>query len=211
MRLIGSAVLVVVAVVFLAVAYRVLKAAHTRPADGGHGHDHGGPDAPSGMDGLVIKILTKAIRLSLRVGVRLGPMMMLTLVGRKSGVARSNPVDLFEKDGRHWLVATHEANPNWVRNLRAAGQGKLSYGWKRYAFTAVELPEHEAGVVLKEVLGPRLRQSVAGVILRQTLLISPDAPLSEFIEAAELHPVFEVNLTRIRRRGATRSRLAHGA
>ncbi len=201
---IGLAVLVVVGVVFLAVAYRILKAAHTRPPEGADGHPHS--HTRGGMDGMVLKILTAAIRFSLRLGLRVGPMMMLTVVGRKSGMARTNPVDLFERDGSHWLVATHESNPNWVQNLRVAGGGELSLGRKRYTFTAVELADEEAGAVLKEVLGPRLRRRFAGVVLRQTLVISPDASLPEFIEAAELHPVFEVKVTQVRKGGAHQSR-----
>ena len=34
------------------------------------------------------------------LGVRVGPVMMLTVRGRKSQLPRSNPVDLFEQDGR---------------------------------------------------------------------------------------------------------------
>jgi deazaflavin-dependent oxidoreductase (nitroreductase family) len=121
-------------------------------------------------------------------------MMMLTVRGRKSGVPRTNPVDLFEHAGRYWLVATHTRDANWVQNLRAAGQGSLALGCRRLTFTAMELSQAESGVVLKEVLGPRLARPVAGFVLRQTIGVSHDAPLAEFTAAAAVHPVFELSL-----------------
>ena len=57
-------------------------------------------------------------------------------------------MDLFEHDGRRWLVATHTAEANWVRNLRAAGEGTLARGGREDAFAAVELPLAEAESVL---------------------------------------------------------------
>jgi hypothetical protein len=43
----------------------------------------------------------------LRAGVPMGPMILLTVRGRTTGLPRTTPVDLFEGDGRRWLVATH--------------------------------------------------------------------------------------------------------
>lgn len=207
------------AMLLLALGYRVLKKAHARPpvAAGSpspavsshghgtaHGHDtaqgHDGaahPDAAaasghSGMERAVLQTIGRTLKLLVRMGVRIGPMMMLTVRGRKSGVARTNPVDLFEQNGRRWLVATHEANASWVLNLRAAGEGKLARGRRNFTFTATELSQQDAGTVLKEVLGPRLAKPVGGFVLRQTLGVPSDAPLAEFVDAAALHPVFEL-------------------
>ena len=43
----------------------------------------------------------------LRLGVPMGPMVLLTVRGRKSGQPRTTPVDLFEGSGRSYLVSTH--------------------------------------------------------------------------------------------------------
>lgn len=60
----------------------------------------------------------------LRAGFPMGPMVLLTVRGRKSGEPRSTPVDLSERKGRSFLVTTHrQESSNWVRNLRA--------GWRR--------------------------------------------------------------------------------
>jgi deazaflavin-dependent oxidoreductase (nitroreductase family) len=129
----------------------------------------------------------------LRAGVPMGPMILLTVRGRTTGQPRTTLVDLFERDGRRWLVATHGGgDSNWVRNLRAAGEGILTQGRRRQAIAAVELTPEAAGPVLKEVLGPRLASPVRGFVLRHTLDVAPDASLDDFISTARRHPVFEL-------------------
>ena len=129
----------------------------------------------------------------LRAGVPMGPMILLTVRGRTTGLPRTTPVDLFERDGRRWLVATHGGdNSNWVRNLRAAGEGILTRGRRREAIAAAELTPEEAGPVLKEVLAPRLASPTRGFVLRHTLDVMPDASLDDFISATRFHPVFEL-------------------
>ena len=129
----------------------------------------------------------------LRAGVPMGPLILLTVRGRKTGQPHTTPVDLFERDGCSFLVSTHgEEKSNWVRNLRAAGQGVLTRGRNQRAITVVELTPDAAGPVLKEVLGPRLALPVRGFVLRRTLGVAPDAPLDEFMSAARVHPVFEI-------------------
>src|SRR5262245_34177009 len=97
----------------------VITKAHTR------GHQ------ANPLERVVLRTLTGLITTSLRVGIRLGPMRMLTLPGRKSGLPRTNPVDLWAGDGSSFLVATHTEHAAWVRNLRTAGGGTLRLGRKR--------------------------------------------------------------------------------
>jgi len=141
----------------------------------------------------LVLVGTRIITRLLRAGVPMGPMILLTVRGRTTGQPRTTPVDLLERDGRRWLVATHDgSNSNWVRNLRAAGEGILTHGRRRDAITAVELTPEEAGPVLKEVLGPRLASPVRGFVLRRTLDVASDASVDEFIGEARRHPVFEL-------------------
>jgi deazaflavin-dependent oxidoreductase (nitroreductase family) len=120
-------------------------------------------------------------------------MVLLTVRGRKSGEPRTTPVDLFEKDGRSFLVSTHrQESSNWVRNLRAAREGVLQRGHNLRPITVVELPAEVAGTVLKEVLAPRLTLPLRGFVLRRTFSVPPDAPLADFVNAAWSHPVFEI-------------------
>lgn len=186
----------VLATALLGLAYRVLKAAHQPPRPWGSvpagGHQH------SRTQRVVLAVVSRLLRLLVRLGVRVGPMMILTVRGRKSGLPRTNLVDLFERDGRRWIVATHSAGAHWVRNLRAAGTGQLARGRHHLDFTAVELSAAEAGAVLREVLGPRLARPVNGVVLRQTLGVPATASPAEFVTVAASHPVFELSITRAR-------------
>jgi deazaflavin-dependent oxidoreductase (nitroreductase family) len=192
-----SGVGTVLGLALLLVVYRVLKAAHSKPHTGaGHSSHARGP-----VERIVLGAVTRFLRMSLRLGIAFGPMMLLTLPGRKSGLPRTNPVDLWRGGDRSFLIATHTGTAAWVRNLRSAGEGVLWLGRKRWAFTASELPRAEAATVIKDVLGPRMRRPVAGFILRQTVPMSPDAPLEDYLDAVKDHPVFEVELTRMPTRG----------
>lgn len=115
--------------------------------------------------------------------------------GQETGTPRTSPVDLFERDGRYWLVATHDANASWVHNVRAAGEGALATGRRRYAFSAAQLSQAEAAIVFTEVLAPRIAKPLAGLVLRRTLGVGPGAPPDAFAAAAALHPVFELTLS----------------
>ncbi len=142
--------------------------------------------------------VTWIIKGLLRAGIPMGPMVLLTVRGRRTRKPRTTPVDLFERGGRSFLVSTHrQESSNWVRNLRAAGEGVLTRGWSRRAITVVELPPDVAGQVLKEVLGPRLASPVGGFVLRRTFPVPPDAPLEDFVSAARSHPVFELGSPRV--------------
>jgi deazaflavin-dependent oxidoreductase (nitroreductase family) len=144
-------------------------------------------------------VLTWTITMLLRMGVRMtifGPMMLLTVRGRKTGKPRTTPVDLHEHDGRRFLIATHGVG-SWVYNLRATGEGILSLGWSRQAFSAVELTPEAGGPVIKDVLGPLLAsEGVRGAALRQNFGVTADASLNDFIEAARSHPVFKLGSPR---------------
>jgi len=104
----------------------------------------------------VLTSVTRLIRLLLRLGIAPAPMVLLGVQGRTSGIIRTSPVDVYHADGRSFLVATHDANANWVRNLRAAAEGTLARGTRRWTLTAAELGQQEAARVLREVLGPRI-------------------------------------------------------
>ncbi len=186
MTMIGLMILFMVAlmVLFMFVMH-VMRMKHNSK----HGSSSGGATG-------VFPIINWGIKVLLQLGIPvtiLGPMMLLTIRGRKTGKLRTIPVDLHEHDGRRFLIATH-GEGNWVYNLRAAGEGSLSLGRGRETFTAVELAPEAAGSVIKEVLWPLLAsQGVRGSILRQHLAVRPKSSLKDFINAARSHPVFELD------------------
>lgn len=86
-----------------------------------------------------------------RHGVSISGSRELRIVGRKSGQVRTNVVNLLVLDGERYLVAPR-GTTEWVRNLRAAGQGELKVGRKVEAFTFEELADADKPPILREYL-----------------------------------------------------------
>ena len=105
---------------------------------------------------------TWIIKRLLRAGVPMGPMILLTVRGRTTGQPRTTPVDLLERNGRRWLVATHGgASSNWVRNLRAAGEGVLTRGRRRQAVPPWSSPQRQPGPCSRRCWGLAWRRPCA--------------------------------------------------
>ncbi|GAA4700566.1 hypothetical protein GCM10023349_16760 [Nocardioides conyzicola] len=74
------------------------------------------------------------------------PNLVLTVVGRKSGLPRSTPL-LCVPDGDTWLIAgSYFGGPDmpvWVGNLRAAGEAEIAYDGQQLPVTATELADDD--------------------------------------------------------------------
>ena len=128
-------------------------------------------------------------RLLLAAGVPMGPNVLVTVRGRKSGLPRTTPLTIVEFSGRRWLIAPY-GEVNWVRNLRAAGRATITVGRRKEEVTAVELEPREAVGFFRDVLGPRVRRTRVGSwIVRNIDRVDVDNP----VEAAEGRPVFELH------------------
>jgi deazaflavin-dependent oxidoreductase (nitroreductase family) len=112
---------------------------------------------------------------------------MLEVKGRNSGVWRSTPVRLLELDEKQYLVAL-QGETQWVRNLRAQGDGRLRLGHQVTEFRAAELTDSEKLPVLRAYFRQWWSQSAS-----LTTVSSPEAPDEEFKMAAPRHPVFRVD------------------
>ena len=140
----------------------------------------------------VVPLFNHVIRSFLRIGVPMGPVGLLTVKGRVTGKSRRNPVGLFKHDGRSYLFSTF-GNVNWVSNLRAAGQATIHRGFLKTQIFPVELTPEEAAPILKETVAPFLRNRFAALILGPHFKVDSDSPLSDFVEEARRHPVFELH------------------
>ena len=94
---------------------------------------HGTSRAPS-----FVSIVNPLIRRLVGAGMPFGPNVLLTVRGRTSGVARTFPVAIVELDGRRFVQSPF-GEVNWVRNLRAVGEGTLTTGRRAEAIRATEL------------------------------------------------------------------------
>ena len=72
--------------------------------------------------GTGMRVANRIVVWLLKAGLRLGPNVVLTVPGRKSGLPRSVPVAVIELDGQRYLQSPY-GQVEWVRNLRAAGSG----------------------------------------------------------------------------------------
>jgi deazaflavin-dependent oxidoreductase (nitroreductase family) len=127
-------------------------------------------------------------RFLLAAGVRMGPNVLLTVRGRKTGLQRTTPITLCENAGRRGLISPF-GETHWVRNLRVAGQATISAGQWREDVRAVELAPAAAADFIRDVLAPHARRSLLGDwFVRYVDKIDYDEP----VEAAKGRPVFEL-------------------
>src|SRR5437868_14257227 len=83
------------------------------------------------------------------VGARNYPMYLLTVRGRKSGLPRTVPIAIWERNGKRYVGSVYGI-VDWVRNLRAAGEAILTRGRRSETVNVIELPQGEAALVLRE-------------------------------------------------------------
>jgi deazaflavin-dependent oxidoreductase (nitroreductase family) len=134
-----------------------------------------------------MRIGTAILTALLRAGLPLGPLALLSVVGRRSGRRYTVPVALLERNGTRWLVAAF-GEVNWVRNVRAAGEARLGRGRRMETVRAVELGPAEAAPVLKRYLEKYRKVPFIAPYFEATA----KSPLAELAREASRHPVFRV-------------------
>ena len=67
------------------------------------------------------------VRMFTRLGLKMGPVTVITVAGRKSGQPRSTPVTPWQVDGKKYVIAAIGTS-DWARNARAAGEGTMTAG-----------------------------------------------------------------------------------
>ena len=130
-------------------------------------------------------VFNRSIAWLTRRGVSVWGSRVLEVRGRTSGQARRVPVNLLEREGRHYLVSPR-GEGQWVRNVRAAG-GRLAtiVGSRRQEWVAEELHGADKVPVLRDYL--RRWKFEVGVFFDGVTADSDDAEI-ELI--APRHPVF---------------------
>ena len=121
-----------------------------------------------------------------RSGVSVYGSRVLEVRGRKSGEPRRTPVNPVQLDDARYLVAPR-GNTQWVRNLRASGNGRLLVGRRGEDFAAAEVPDEEKVPILRAYL-KRWKWEV-GVFFDGR---SADSSDDELQEIAARHPIFRI-------------------
>jgi deazaflavin-dependent oxidoreductase (nitroreductase family) len=140
---------------------------------------------------LYVRLLNPLISILLRMGFPMGPMILLTVRGRKTGQPRTTPVGMFEVDGRRYLLSTF-GKVNWVYNVRAAGEVILTRGFSRKKYAVVELSPGDAAPVYKGVFAPYLTSFWMRPMVSSWYGVTLDTSPNELVNMALKHPAFEL-------------------
>ena len=149
---------------------------------------------PSGVPPLKLprgsKVFNAIVSWLSRRGIPLGPNLLLSVRGRKSGVARTVPIAILEIGERRFVQSPY-GEVQWTRNLHAAGQATLIKGRRIERISADRLSPAEAATFYGEILPPYLDRTfftrffVGRRLGMEALTKDPHA-------AAANHPVFEL-------------------
>jgi deazaflavin-dependent oxidoreductase (nitroreductase family) len=134
-------------------------------------------------------LLNGAVGRLARYGVSLLGTAELSVLGRRSGEWRRIPVNPLPHPGGPYLVSAR-GHSEWVRNMRAAGGGKLRVGRRTRQFTAVEVPDAEKPAILRTYL--KKWGWEVGRFFGDVTAHSTD---EELLAAAPKHPVFRLTFT----------------
>jgi len=124
-----------------------------------------------------------------RIGVSVYGSRVLEVKGRKSGQWRQTPVNLLRYDGSEYLVAPR-GHTQWVKNLRASGEGRLRVGGRTEPFTAVELADDEKPPLLRAYL--RKWKFEVGMFFDG---VGPESSDEELRRIAPDHPAFRLTMS----------------
>jgi len=121
-----------------------------------------------------------------RLGISVWGSRVLEVRGRRTGTPHQTPVNVLTLSDTRYLLAPR-GHTQWVRNLRAAGEGDLILGKRRERFKATEVADADKEPILRAYLRRwkwEVGQFFGGV--------NPDSPASDLIRIAPDHPVFRI-------------------
>jgi deazaflavin-dependent oxidoreductase (nitroreductase family) len=131
-------------------------------------------------------VFNPMVRHLTNLGVSVMGSRELRVRGRQSGQWRATPVNLLTLDGQQYLVAPR-GTTQWVRNLRAAGEGELRVGRRVQRFRPTELADADKTDVLRAYV-KRWKFEVGKFFEG----FDPDGPDDQLAEMAPGFPVFRI-------------------
>ncbi|WP_320783982.1 nitroreductase/quinone reductase family protein [Streptomyces sp. CRN 30] len=134
-----------------------------------------------------LKFGNKMMGLFHGIGLPVGPMHLLRVKGRVSGREFTNPVAPVKVDGSMYILQAFPQS-DWVKNVRAAGEGTLVRGRKATAVRLVEVPAAERAAIARQF--PTQVPMGAGIFVKNGVVA--DKSPESFAQAAPGIPVFRV-------------------
>jgi deazaflavin-dependent oxidoreductase (nitroreductase family) len=134
---------------------------------------------------LIERAFNRAFGALIGIGLGLPHNYLLQVRGRKSGKLYSAPIDLFEADGKKFLVCPR-GRSQWVRNAEASGGVVLKKGFSRHEYRLRALSDGEKPAILKGYLD-RFKTTV-----QRYFPLPAGSPATAFAEFANRYPVFEL-------------------
>lgn len=131
-------------------------------------------------------VFNPLVALLTRAGLSVWGSRELRVRGRASGEWRTTPVNLLTFETDRYLVAARGVT-QWVRNLRAAGEGELRVGRRTEAFRATDLSDGEEPPVLRAYL-KRWKLEVGAFFNG----VSADSSDDDLRRISPDHPVFRI-------------------
>ena len=131
-------------------------------------------------------VFNKAVAGMTRAGISIAGSRVLEVKGRKSGEWRRTPVNLLDFEGDRYLVAPR-GHTQWVRNMRAAGGGRLVLGRRTEDFKGTEVASADAAPLLRAYL-KKWKWEVGAFFDG----VGPDSSDDELRRIAPDHPVFKI-------------------
>jgi deazaflavin-dependent oxidoreductase (nitroreductase family) len=122
-----------------------------------------------------------------KLGVSVAGSRVLEVKGRKSGEWRRTPVNLLTHEGNRYLVAPR-GHTQWVKNLRASGNGRLVLGRRSEEFNASEVGEEGKPALLRAYL-KKWKWEVGAFFDG----VGADSSEDELLRIAPDHPVFRIS------------------
>ena len=135
------------------------------------------------------QVFNRMVALLTRTGLSVWGSRLLAVRGRRTGEWRVTPVNLLVVDGERYLLAPRGAT-QWVRNLRAAGEGELRLGRRVEAFRATEITDADKPLLLRAYL--RRWKAEVGAFFEG---VGADASEEDLLRIAPNHPVFKITST----------------
>jgi deazaflavin-dependent oxidoreductase (nitroreductase family) len=131
-------------------------------------------------------VFNPIVALITRAGISVVGSRVLEVRGRKTGEPRRTPVNLLVYEGGRYLVAPR-GHTQWVRNLRASGEGRLWLGRRAEPFSATELGDDDKPPLLRAYL--KRWKAEVGIFFGG---VGPDSSDEELRRIAPDHPVFKL-------------------